>query len=658
MFGSAPDRDALQKTTARISKVSQILKFGPQEGKAPWDHHKDTLVSYDYIVLGGGAAGSVVASRLAEDPAVNVLVLEAGYTDEIFASRVPSAYNVLFGSDADWNYETVPQTHAGNRTLMQPRGKILGGCSSINAMMYHRGPASDYDEWESLGNPGWSFNQCLPYFKKSEGFNDPNLPSDHPHGPLTNRVRFPELETFDPEAHGTEGPWQVTFHHLFQLSKQFIVAGQAEGIPFNKDFNGESTLGVNRIQTFIQRDGVRSSLSRAFLRSKDVVPGGAKYGRGTVRVVFGADAKRILFQVKRGVKMAAGIEFVDHNNVRRRVMATREVLLCAGAFGSPQLLLASGLGPSPQPSIPHFHTLAGVGANLQDHLGISAVFRARDRLATFNSQYSAFNSIKSLFSYVTSGTGPLTCQLGEGVIFVRLEDIAPEWVAQEKANGTYQERASGPGSPHLEVIILPGYVRRHGTILASDFKSYFTVTALLLNPCSAGSFKIATQPTKSGNGVEVKGVVDPNYLAESFDARALIQGLKFIRRIARRLNEDPEVGAREEFPGEADVPDRDDKVLEKYVREYSETYYHPVGTCKMGPASDKMSVVDHRLNVHGVERLRVIDASVMPKLVAAHTCAPTVMIAERAADFIKEDWSSSLSLSAPSTRGQTPEARL
>lgn len=261
-------------------------------------------------------------------------------------------------------------------------------------------------------------------------------------------------------------------------------------------------------------------------------------------------------------------------------MATREILLCGGAFGSPQLLLASGVGPSPQPSIPHFHTLAGVGANLQDHLGLSVTFRARDRCQTLNQEYGAYNAMKSLFTFVTSGTGPLTTQIGEGVIFVRLEDIAPEWVAQERANGTYQERASGPGSPHLEVILLPGYVRRHGTILAPDFKNYFTVTALLMNPCSSGTFKIASKSGKQG-GVDVKGVVDPNYLAEAFDARVLAQGVKFIRRIVRRLNNDPDVGSREVFPGEATVPDHDDKALEKYAREAAETYYHPVGTCKV-----------------------------------------------------------------------------
>ncbi|KAF9931055.1 hypothetical protein FBU30_010884 [Linnemannia zychae] len=652
MFKSAPTREAMVNSANKASKAASFFKYHAQPGKAPWDQSKDTSVNYDYVVLGGGTAGSVIASRLAEDPTVNVLVLEAGYSDEVLQSRTPILFNTLFQSESDWNYETLPQSHAGNRIMMQPRGKLLGGCSAINAMMYHRGPGSDYDEWESLGNPGWSFKECLPYFKKSEGFNDPNLPSSHPRGPLTNRVRFPELETFDPEAHGTEGPWQVTFHHLFPASSRFITASQAEGVPFNKDFNGESTLGVNRIQTFIQRDGVRSSLSRAFLRSEDVVPGG-KNGRGTVRVVFGANVKRILFQVKRGVKTATGVEFVDHNNVRRRVMAIREVLLCGGAFGSPQLLLASGVGPSPQPFIPHFHTLAGVGANLQDHIGLAVVFRARDRCKTINQQYGSYQSLKSMFNYVVNSTGPLTTQLGEGVIFSRLEDFAPEWVAQEKANGTYQERASGPESPHIEFIFLPGYVRRHGTIVAPDFKNYFTIVALLMNPCSSGTFKIETKTTGKNGNVDVKGIVDPNYFAESFDARVLAQAVKFMRKIGRRLNDDPEVGGREVFPGESTVPDSNDVALTKYAREYAETYYHPTGTCKMGPAWDKMSVVDNRLNVHGIERLRVIDASVMPKLVAAHTCAPTVMIAERAADFIKEDWSSK-----QQSVKQTTEARL
>ncbi|KAG0202016.1 hypothetical protein BGX28_005333 [Mortierella sp. GBA30] len=635
----APKPSLIKGTISALNTLSYI-KHLPEEGKAPWNHAKDSQEHYDYIVLGGGSAGCVVASRLAEDPKVKVLVLEAGYTDEIMSSKTPAVYLLTVDSPTDWQFKTTPQIHAGNRIMKQPRGKMLGGTSSMNAMMYHRGPASDYDEWESLGNDGWSYKDCLPYFKKSEGFNDPDLPPSHPKGPRTDRVRKSDYETHDPEYHGTEGPWQVSFHHLFGGSEGFIRANIAEGIKFNKDFNGESTLGVNRIQTFIQRDAVRSSLSRAFLKPKGIVPGGG--ARGMIRVVYGAKVKRILMQMKKGVRIAFGVEFVDHNK-----MAVREVLVCAGAFGSPHLLLASGIGPSPQPSIPHIHTLAGVGANLVDHLGIGVVFKARDRCHTIQQETTYGRVLLTYLKYQLRGTGGLSSQIGEAVNFVRLEDIAPDFVAREKANGTYKERASGPNSPHLEIIFAPFYVRQHGTIMAPDTKTYYTLIALLLNPSSAGTIKIGpkkkgeevrSRPDVAGIPKEMETIIDPNYFSDPFDARVMAEGVKFIRRLGRRMNKDPEIGGQEVFPGEATVPNEDDAKLQKYVQETAETYYHPTSTCRMGPASDPMAVVDSRLNVYGVDRLRIIDASVMPKLPAAHTCAPTVMIAERAADMIKEDW--------------------
>ncbi|KAF9432561.1 hypothetical protein BGZ76_010634 [Entomortierella beljakovae] len=627
--------ETTRKTISTLNKFSYLASF-PEEGKGPWDNSKDLLQHYDYIVLGGGSAGCVVASRLAEDPRVNVLVLEAGYTDDIMSSKTPAVFILnIDNNDTDWRFKTTPQVHAGGRIMKQPRGKLLGGTSSINAMMYHRGPGSDFDEWESLGNPGWSYKECLPYFMKSEGFNDPNLPTSHPKGPLTNRIRRPQYETFDPEYHGTNGPWQVSAHFLHGSSEGFIRANIAEGVKFNKDFNGESTLGVNKIQTFIQRDGVRSSLSRAFLKPNGVIPGGKD--RGTIRVVYGANIQRILVHSKNGEKMAYGAEFLDHNNVLRRVVATREVLLCAGAFGSPHILLASGIGPSPQYSIPHVHTLPGVGANLLDHLGIGVNFRARNRADV--GHLGPINSLKSFFNYKLHGTGFLSSQMGEVANFVRLEEFAPEFVAREKANGTYIERASGPNSPHIEVIFTPYFARTHATIPADDTKGYYTMIALLLNPASVGTVKIAPKKTKAANvGVEYETVIDPNYLAESFDARVMAEAVKFIRRIGRKLNLDPEVGGREVFPGESAVPDNDDAKLEQYVRNSCETYYHPTSTCRMGPSSDPLAVVDNRLRVHGIDRLRVIDASAMPKLTAGHTCAPTVLIGERASDMIKEDW--------------------
>ncbi|KAF9940198.1 hypothetical protein BGZ67_008109 [Mortierella alpina] len=635
----APNPWLMKSAISALNTISYLTHL-PEEGKKTWDHVRDSQEHYDYIVLGGGTAGCVVASRLAEDPKVKVLVLEAGYTDEIMSSKTPAVYLLTVDSPTDWQLQSIPQAHAGNRIMKQPRGKMLGGTSAMNAMMYHRGPASDYDEWESLGNPGWSYKECLPYFKKSEGFNDPNLLANHPKGPLTSRVRKAAYETHDPEYHGTDGPWQVTYHNLFGSSEGFIRANIAEGVQFNKDFNGESTLGVNRIQTFIQRDAVRSSLSRAFLKPKGIVPGGGS--RGTIRVVYGAEVRRVLVQMRKGVKVAFGVEFVDHKKIVRRVAAVREVLLCAGAFGSPHLLLASGIGPSPQPPIPHVHTLPGVGANLVDHLGIGVVFRARNRCETIQQQMALGGVIRSFLNYKLRGIGAFSSQVGEAANFLRLEDIAPEFVAREKANGTYKERASGPNSPHLEIIFAPYYVRKHGTIMAPDTKIYFSLIALLLNPCSSGTVKIAAKKQSiAGPGsapAVMDTVIDPNYFSDAFDARVMAEGVKFIRKLGRRMNEDPETGGREVFPGEAAVPDQDDAGLQKYVRENAETYYHPTSTCRMGPASDPLAVVDHRLNVYGIDRLRVIDASVMPNLPAAHTCAPTVMIAEKAADMIKEDW--------------------
>lgn len=326
----------------------------------------------------------------------------------------------------------------------------------------------------------------------------------------------------------------------------------------------------------------------------------------------------------------------------RRVAAVREVLLCAGAFGSPHLLLASGIGPSPPPPIPHIHTLPGVGVNLADHLGIGVVFRARNRCDTIQQELTLSRIILTYLKYKLRGTGGFSSQIGEAANFLRLEDIAPDFVAREKASGTYKERASGPNSPHLEIIFAPYFVRQHGTVKAPDTKIYFTLIALLLNPCSSGTVKVAPKKQSSAAPgsfpAEMETVIDPNYFSDAFDARVMAEAVKFIRKLGRKMNEDPETGGREVFPGEAAIPDQDDAGLEKFVREHAETYYHPTSTCRMGPASDPLAVVDHRLNVYGIDRLRVIDASVMPKLPAAHTCAPTVMIAEKAADMIKEDW--------------------
>ncbi|KAF9898641.1 hypothetical protein BX616_003785 [Lobosporangium transversale] len=535
-----------------------------------------------------------------------------------------------YDSNRDWCIRTTPQAHANGRILKHPRGKLLGGSSSINAMMYVRGAHPDYDEWESLGNPGWSYEECLPYFKKSEGFSDPDLPSSRP------RQRS-SYGGYEPAYHGTEGPWQVGYQYTHKYSERFIEASEAEGTPYSKDCNGHTALGATLIQPFIQRDGVRSSLARAFLKGKKVVPGGG--ARGRIRVVYGANVSRILTHTRKGVKMAYGVEFLDHKNAQRRVLATREVLVCAGAFGSPHLLLASGIGPSRQPSIPHVHTLSGVGANLQDHIRMEIVFRAS---TIHDTGMNLFKVPFSALQYKFRGTGVFTSQGIEAASFVRLEDIAPDFVQREKVNGTYKERASGPGAAHIEIMCIPFDFKAHGETLSTRPEEHYTLSAVLLHPCSSGTVTIRPKMQKSGSlAVEWETVVDPNYFSDPFDLRVMAEVIKFMRKIGRRLIQDPEVGGQEIFPGEEAVPDHDDAKLQDFVRQNCNTIYHPIGTCRMGPASDPLAVVDHRLNVHGVGNLRVIDASVMPKIPGGHTCAPTVMIAERASDFIKEDWKDS-----------------
>ncbi|KAF9583224.1 hypothetical protein BGW38_009998, partial [Lunasporangiospora selenospora] len=244
-----------------------------------------------------------------------------------------------------------------------------------------------------------------------------------------------------------------------------------------------------------------------------------------------------------------------------------------------------------------------------------------------------FNVIRSLYNYNVHGSGPLTSQGAESACFVRLEDVAPEFVAREKANGTWQDPTSGPESPHFEVLFVPSSQRHHGLVRETSSGNFFTLIGLLLNPLSRG--RVTISDVKDG---KLETLIDPNYFSDPFDTRVMAEMVRFIRRIGARMAQDPEVGGEEIFPGVDKVPSDDESKLQDYVKRESSVYYHPTTTCKMGPASDPMAVVDTRLNVYGIERLRVVDASIIPKLPAAHTCAPTIMIAEKAADMIKEDW--------------------
>ncbi|KAF9208453.1 hypothetical protein BGZ49_008741 [Haplosporangium sp. Z 27] len=617
-------------------------KKSRETGKEPWDEKKDAL-EYDYIVLGGGTAGCVLAARLAEDPKVSVLVIEAGedMDNSMTVKVLPAAPPALYHGKYDWQLKTVPQVHANGRVIIQVRGRLLGGCSSINGTQYTRGSASNFDQWATtFDNPGWSYKDVLPYFQKSECFTDPSLDPSHERWRYTAREYLPEYDTFQEDIHGTDGPWQVSFHHLHSISKNFIKANLAEGIPRLPDASASPMLGIARLYYSLQVDGVRSSTSRAFLGPKNV-PGGGN--RGRIRIALKSKVERIIIEEKNGVKKAVGVEFRDSRDVLQRVHANREVLVCSGVFHSPTLLLASGIGYKIHPSIPLVHPLKGVGENLTDPFSVPLRYSAPAHINTVHSFLHAKAVISEVYKYFRHGTGMLTSALIETACFLRLEDISPEFVAREKANGTWQERASGPDAPHLEIMFLPCFVNKFGeTQVFPKHGNFYSLIIVLLNPASKGrttaTVNEVTTNGKSEKRYQVEPVIDPNYLADEFDIRAIREGVRFARKLGRRMSKDPELAGVESYPGEEAVPDDDDAALEAYIRQESISSYHSTGTCAMGPASNPEAVVDARLRVHGVDALRVVDASIFPRVLSAHTAAATVMVAEKASDMIKEDW--------------------
>ncbi|KAF9304480.1 hypothetical protein BGZ74_001440 [Mortierella antarctica] len=586
-------------------------------GRESWNPKTD-LSEYDYIIAGGqfttdwvpglgpmsavsnwylvdtmaktgGTAGCVLAARLTEkDPSVRVLILEAGEDmDNTWWTKVPFLITHVFDTKYEWCLKSIPQVHANNRVLKQVRGKVLGGSSSINAMSYTRGPKDDYNYWANeAGNPGWSYEEVLPYFKKSERFHDPALPADHPLGPRTGRVYQPEYDTFEPEYHGTEGLWKVSFHDFYNSSKGFIRAHKAMGTRRNPDHNGESMLDVCRTQTFIQPNGCRSSTSIAFLGDPKVVPGGGD--RGTVRIVTKVHVERLLLEKRNGVQTAVGVVFRDERNVLYKVHAKREVLLCTGVFHTPVILLASGIGHQIHESIPVVHHLPGVGQNLSDHVGVGIVFEAPDECDTVHTHTSVKELAKAIYNYARRGTGILSSQFQETMSFHRLEDIAPD--------GYLARSASGPNAPHIELLITPGFVRTtmdRGTPKGN----YYTISPVILNPASRGSVEATVRQSKGQDRVWFDPAIDPNIYSDPFDMRVMKEAIRFVRKFAKYMKVDPDLGGKECYPSEEAASSENDEGLEAAIRDGSASYFHACG----------------------------------------HTCAPVVMVAEKAADMIRED---------------------
>jgi choline dehydrogenase len=521
---------------------------------------------YDYIIIGAGSAGCVLASRLTEDPTVKVLLLESGGKDTAKEIHMPVAFSKLFKGPNDWAYYTEPEGQLGNRSLYWPRGKVLGGSSSLNAMIYIRGHRSDYDQWRDLGNSGWGYSGVLPYFKKAE--NNQNGASEY---------------------HGASGPLHVSNpRSLNPLSEIFVDAAAQAGFKCNPDFNGATQEGFGTYQ-LTQRQGQRNSAAAAFLRPA--------MSRPNLTVRTNVQAFAILFEGKRAVL----VNFQDGGGSKQE-RAEREIIICGGAIGSPQLLMLSGIGPAEHLralDIPVLCDLPGVGANLQDHPALPVAYECTQAISLASAE-----TITNLIRYMAFKTGPLTSNVGEAGGFVKTYTSCP--------------------TPDVQYHFAPGYFVEHGFQQIKEHA--YSVIPTLIRPNSRGRITL-----RSSNPLDAP-VIQANYLADPRDMQAVVEGLRIARAIGE-TNAFAKYRKRELCPGPE--INNDDKPLRSYIEKYAETLYHPVGTCKMGPAGDKLAVVDSELRVHGVDGLLVVDASIMPIIPGGNTNAPTIMVAEKAADLIK-----------------------
>lgn len=530
---------------------------------------------FDYVVVGAGSAGCVVASRLTEDPSISVCLLEAGGKDSSAFVQAPAGFAATVPQGIfSWHFNTVPQKGLNNRLGIQPRGKLLGGSSSINAMVYCRGNKWDYDNWASLGNDGWSYDDVLPYFKRSE--NNETLG--------------------DNKFHGKGGPLNVAeLRAPSTYNNHFLAACQEQGIPLSKDLNGENQAGC-RINQVTQLNGERCSTAKSYITPHLDRPNLTVFTQAVVSRV------EIVDNVATGVSFYKGKKLLT-------VSARHEVILSAGAFGTPQVLQLSGLGPKEHlesKNIEVIKDVPGVGSNLHDHITSIPIYRTKKSSpsqGTFGiSIGGAIDILKGIYQWRNKRQGIITTCFAESAAFVYSDNELP--------------------APDIQMEFVVGIVDDHNRKM--HLGHGYSLHATLLRPKSRGTVRLADSNPNSAP------LIDPNFLDEERDLDVLVIALQKALDIM-------ESKAFDGVKGKMIYPlDRNNvNQLKDYIRNHADTEYHPVGTCKMGEDSDAMAVVNSQLQFRGIQQLRIVDASVMPEIVSGNTNAPTIMIAEKAVDMIK-----------------------
>lgn len=525
---------------------------------------------YDYVIAGGGTAGSVLAARLSEDPSVTVLLLEAGKDDTHPMIHLPLGFAKLTAGPYQWGFSSVPQRHANDRVIPLAQGRVLGGGGSINAQVFTRGAREDYDEWATTyGATGWDSKTMMHYFIKSE-----------------------DNERLSAPYHGNGGPLGVSdLVNPHVTTKAWVQAGQQMGLPYNADFNGASQYGVGYYQT-TTRNSRRCSAAVGYLKPARK--------RQNLTVITKAMVKRVLLEGKRAV----GVEAIVGGSLNT-YRANREVIVTAGAIGSPKVLQMSGIGDPADlrgAGVDVLHALVGVGKNLHDHCDLDIIYSIRDYVSLDRLNAPRVHTAMAGIEYLMFRKGPLASTAVEG--------------------GAFSYSNSEEKTPNLQFHFLPAAGVEAGVVAAK--RGYgVTLNVYFLRPRSRGTVKIASSDPMA------KPLIDPNYLADDYDLEATVEGL----RQMRELMSQPalaRVVTKEHLAGNAELTNKDSYI--SFARSFGRTAYHHVGTCKMGV--DDMSVVDTELRVRGIEGLRVADSSIMPRIVSSNTQAPTVAIAEKAADLI------------------------